>query len=280
MSNHIKILTCFKTVADMDMMANNDWRINDDYSVETSFVKKTLNSSDESALEMTLKLSDNAAGFNVTAELTTFTVGDKTAESFLKIMYALGYDKAVCITPESNIDLRFNPLAVASVIGEYRNQSGKQDVIILGGQSDDGQNAQTPFLLAEYLQWPCISQVTDIALTGDSNSLTVTSLQDGYTLEQKIRLPVVLSVDNTVNAASLRIPTLKNKLNAAKKQPEFYALADFGLNEQALNESNDKKLTALFKQDNPKNCVFIEGVDAKEKAQILYHRYLKPRLKQ
>lgn len=278
MSNNIKILACFKTVADLEMLTHDDWLINDDYSIASSFVRKALSNSDENALETALQLADSAKNLGLTTELTALTIGDDNSDSFLKNLYAVNYHKAVAINIASNIDLRFNPLAIATLISHYREQIGQQDIIILGNQSDDGQNGQTAMLLAEKLNWPCITQVTHLALTHDSTHLMVTSVQDGLILQQSIKLPLVLAMGYTPEAASLRLPNLKSKLSAAKKDIERYGVADFNLDEQQLNQSNDKKLVGLLQPHNPKSCVFIEGKDAQEKAQRLYLHYLKPRL--
>lgn len=277
--NKIKILVCFKTVADPEMLANDDWLINSDFSIETAFVKKELNSSDETALEMVLKLADRAKDLNLIAELTALTISHDNSDSFLKNLYAVNYDKAVVVNIKSQLDLRFNPLAIATLISQYQTQISQQDIIVLGDQSDDGQNAQTAMLLAEKLHWPCITQVTHLSPTDDPHYLTVTSVQDSLILEQRIKLPIVLAVGYAPDSASLRLPNLKSKLNAAKKEIERYCVADLNLDEQQLDESNDKKLTGLLHPHNEKSCVFIEGKDAQEKAQILYEHYLKPRLR-
>lgn len=279
MSNTIKILACFRTVADLEMLANDDWLINADYSIASSFVKKELSNSDENALEMVLQLADTAESFNLTTELSGLTITNDSSDSFLKNLYAINYDKAIAIHIDNNIDLRFNPLAIATLISHYREQIGQQDIIVLGNQSDDGQNGQTAMLLAEKLHWPCITQVTHLSLTGDATHLTVTSVQDGLMLEQTIKLPAVLAVGYAPDAASLRLPNLKSKLNAAKKEIERYGVADFNLDEQQLNQSNDKTLVDLVQPQNQKSCIYIEGKDAQEKARTLYLHYLKPRLK-
>lgn len=278
MSGHIKILVCFKTVPDLDMLKNDDWIISENHSVDTSFIKKVLSSFDQNSLEMALKLTDMAKDLGLITQLTALTVGDESADIFLKNLYAVNFDTAIRINSENSLDLRFNPLAISSLINEYQQKIGQHDLIILSNQSDDGQNGQTAMLLAEQLGWPCITQVNDIHLTSTPDHIDVSSTQEITNLQQRVKLPIVLAIGNTPETLSLRIPTLKSKLNAAKKEITHYAISHFNLNESQLSEYNDKELVGLFRQHHDKKCIFIEGENAQEKARTLYENYLIERI--
>ncbi len=67
------------------------------------------------------------------------------------ISMALGFEEAVLL--ETAADLRFAPEFVARHIAEWQHQN-PLDLTITGCQSSEGQNGQTPFLLAEMLGWP------------------------------------------------------------------------------------------------------------------------------
>ncbi|MBW6090471.1 hypothetical protein KZ770_10035 [Escherichia coli] len=72
------------------------------------------------------------------------------------ISWLLGLRKLYCW--RRRLDLRFAPEFVARHIAEWQHQN-PLDLIITGCQSSEGQNGQTPFLLAEMLGWPCFTQV-------------------------------------------------------------------------------------------------------------------------
>ncbi len=272
----MKILVCFKAVPDLDMMSDDDWVVDCELNVDISFVKAILNCFDESALEMTLKLSESMEGFNAPLNLTALTIGDKRKDSFLKTLYALRFDKAVRINNYE--DIRFMPEVVAAVISKYVREIAYQDVIVLGRQSGEGDNAKTPLLLAEILGWPCITQVVKIELD-DSASLKVTSMADDGILTQTLRTPCVLSVGNTPNSY-MRIPTLRDKMKYGKTPIEVLDIESFDINPIVNTCKNDCELLSLKKISNNREGFIIDGRTPAEKAQILYDLYLKERLEE
>ena len=263
----MKVLGCFKIVPDLDMVLDEDWKADERLLVDTGYVKPLWNCFDESALEMMLKLSDLSESFDVVMELNALTVGKAKHESFLKTLYALGYKNAVRVEEEGEIP--FCPERIAETIGNYVKEIEDQDVIVLGSQSSEGNNGKTPFLLAEYLGWPCISQVTEIEPVDDRH-LKVRSQIDGADLIQTVRTPFVLAIGNA-SSSYLRVPTLKDKMGLGK-QPIHYYEPDTG----HLDESVE--LIGLKPVSYTREAVVIEGETPQEKAEILYNSYLKGRL--
>ena len=271
----MNILVCFKAVADMDTMTESDWLIDDRLQIDLKYIKTALNCFDESALEMALKLSDTSDSFNAVTTLTAITVGDERSDPYLKNILALKYDKAVRI--DCNLDLRFNPQAIAQLIAKYLHY-GQQQAIFMGRQSGVGDNAQTPFLIAELLGWQCISQVTEIELTSIPDTLKVKRQADGGYFFQTVKLPAVFSIGDSPNSY-MRVPTLKDKMRASKKQIELLTLSALGETEKTLEALKDRELISLSRIKTQRRCVIINGKTAHEKAKILYDEYLKARLK-
>ena len=56
----MNILVCFKAVPDIELLRDEDWEIDENLQVDTSFLKRDLNSYDESALEIALRLLDGS----------------------------------------------------------------------------------------------------------------------------------------------------------------------------------------------------------------------------
>ncbi len=273
----MQILACFKVVPDLDQMPAGDWLVDDRFRVETGYVKNMLNPYDESALEITLRYADQARRGNLPLNLTALTIGSKQADTYLKTLYALRYDKAVRVA--SDRDIRFLPEIAAAVISEYAAEKNRADVLIMGMQSGVGDNAKTPLLTAEYLNWPCITGVVAIepANNGTKNLLKVKSMVDSGILEQTVRPPLVLAVSNAPGTY-LRVPTLKDKVEYGKKPVEVQEMDNFKTGLAAANTSGGCRLTGLKPINHRREGLIIDGETAAEKARILYHSYLRERL--
>lgn len=274
----MNILCCFKIVPDLDLLREEDWVADEQHQVEVGCVQTRWNCFDESALEMLLKLSDQSEGFNVVYHLRGLTIGTEICDRYLKTLYALGYEKAIRLEQEG--DLRFCPDVIADAIAAYMNQAGDIDVVVLGKQSADGDNGQTPFLLAEYLGWPHIGQVTQIAPV-DESFLKVRSITDEGEIEQIIKTPCVISVGNAPNTY-LRVPTLKDRMRLGKQPIKIHSMQqnrstqqNHGMKQKTLGYP---KLLSLEPVNHQRMGQLVEGETAAEKAEILYQQYLKERL--
>lgn len=261
----MKILVCFKTTPDLDQLPSGGWEVDHStLTVETGFVKTAINPYDESALELALQLAENAPG---RMQLTALTVGDKSADRYLKTLYALKFDRAVRL--KTGADLRFSPASVAAAVAAFVRRS-PHDLIVMGRQSGVGDNAATPLLAAEMLGWPCITQVTEIKSRG-RDLLKVKALADDGPVSYSLRPPLVAAVGNAPHAY-LRVPTLKERLAIRDRAVE---LLDAELPEE---EKSGCILTGLEVIDRRRAGLKIEGATPQEKARVLYELHLKERL--
>jgi electron transfer flavoprotein alpha/beta subunit len=88
---------------------------------------------------------------------------------------------------------------------------------------------------------------------------------------------VVLIIGNVPDAPYLRVPTLNQKLKARNKKISVLSLPDLGLDTKTIM-NNDKLRTGIWRNKFFRQCIFIKGSNAREKAQQLYDCYLKKRL--
>jgi len=282
----MKIAVCFKPIADYARLSQKDWKWDEGHRVDTSFIRRIFNCFEESALEMALTLSGTSEHASDLIELTALTVDNQQGDLFLKQLLAVGYNYGVRIQCKKNPDLRFTPLVMSHLISAYIKKQG-HDLVILGMQGGEGDNGQTGFLLAERLGWPCIGEVSRIIRDESHDCLKVTSRIDGGTLVQTVHLPMVLIMGHSLDSPYLRVPNLKQKLRAKKKQVIVISDIELGTyidpqTNHALTNAptpeNDKTLMDLRKPQASQSCVFIEGENAMEQAQQLYDQYLKERL--
>ena len=272
----MKIAVWFKIIADYERMSQKDWEWDEHYSVDTGFVRRIFNCFEESALEMALRLSRPLENLTDTAELTALTVDDEQGDLFLKHLISVGYDHAVRICSNKKIDLRFNPLSISHLISSYMNQHDHQ-LVFFGMQGGEGDNGQTGFLVAEQLGWPCIREVTQVIRAESPDSLKVTSRIDGATLVQIVKLPLVLIIGHSQDCPYLRIPNLKQKLDAKKKQVTLLSEHDLKVDNMVLL-NKDKTLITLQRHKASQSCIFLEGNTARDQAQQLYDQYLKEQM--
>ncbi|SHJ39431.1 electron transfer flavoprotein beta subunit [Dethiosulfatibacter aminovorans DSM 17477] len=267
-----KILVCFKTVPDLDMLSDSDWSPAETGTVETTYVKKMINPYDESALELGLKLRDEINEKNEVVELTAFTVDSNLSSRTTKNLYALGFNKVV--SSREGKDLVFNPWMVAGIIKDYSLQEGPFDVMLLGMQSTPGDNGMTPFILSEKLQIPCIQG--GISIQEDNGQFNIESQTDSIIINQKVAGPVIFAVGN-VASTYLRIPTLKDRLAVKNMKALEYTRNVNGTD--AVMCQNSYELIELKTRDRTRCCKMISGDSPLEIAEKIYIEYLKDRVK-
>ena len=256
------------------MLFEGDWTMDSRFRIDADCCKKIINPYDESALEVALKLRDSALGMEKELTLSALTIGGADSEKTLKNLCALKYDRAVRI--ECGEDLRFRPQLICDLIANYLLNIEPHQVVIMGEQNSEGNNAKTPLLVAEKLGIPCIAAVEKITLSKVDGCLDITSRTEESVTVQTLRPPVVLSVGNVADSF-LRVPTLKDKMNAAKKEIEVLSSDDPRLS-PAQTPEEDCELIALFEEKKTRSCAMITG-EARQQAQTLWGRTLRERVR-
>lgn len=264
----MNILVCFTAAPDPDQLQDDEWVIDAHLHIDTSFLRPALSSYDQSALEIALSLRDASETLDVPVALGALTIADSSATPLLKTLNALRFNRVVRVEVQN--DLRFRPLAVASVLAGYVGGHAPQDVLLLGRQSSLGENAKTHLLTAEILGWPCITEATHVEVV-DQSHLSVTSQTDGSLLRQQVRTPCVLSIGDAPNTF-LRVPTLKDRVEYGRRPMEVIASHEFRL------PSEPEELTGLEVVNHARAGILIQGATPAEKARTLYKTYLKERL--
>lgn len=265
----IKILGSFKVVPDLDQIPETEWVCDQNHRIDTSYVKKVLSCYDEYGLEMMLNFSEKSEELGIQTQLDAITIGNKICDNYLKTLYALGFDNTTRIKCEES---RFESEHVAQILSEYTNHIKDYNIIVLGNRSADEENGKTAFLLAEALRWPCISQAIKVCPVNQKEIEVQYEVDGGY-CTSRVVLPCVIAMGD-VPCSSLRVPTLKDRMQRGKKEIHLMEMSDF----KPWNyEDSEPILIDLERIDQGRSGVLIEGDSAKEKVEKLYHTYLKGR---
>ncbi|POP46366.1 electron transfer flavoprotein [Superficieibacter electus] len=259
----MNILLAFKAEPDPGMLAEKDWLAATEGTIgpDTALLRCSPGADEQAAAAQLL--AQRREGCEMA--LTALSISDERALHWLRYFAALGFDKSVLL--ETKADLRFAPAFIARQIADWQRHHGA-DVIVTGCQSSEGQNGQTPFLLAEMLAWPCLTQVERFTLEPPfimAEQRTTTGLR-----RCRVRLPAVIAVRQCGEVA-LPVPGMRQRLAAAKaeivRQPASY--------DEILNV----QCQTLTRPEQRRCATIIDGASAQEKARLLWNNYLRQRIK-
>ena len=266
----LRLLVCFKMTYDLDDVTAEEWNQCLQSGQNPVFMKKALGAYDESALELALRLADGAREQGEDTELSALTIDDELPELTAKNLFAVGYSRVVAVLCVE--DLRFRPdLTAALICGYVRHAGDGFDFILTGQQANVGDNGQTHLLTAEALGLPCVLNVSNAFY--EDGGLRVSSPVDEGVLEQTLTGRAVLGVGNALHPY-LRVATLRERMNASKKSvleisPELH------LSTGAERRKPRVEFRGLVREKAQRDCRFIEGGSAGEKARLLYEACIK-----
>lgn len=197
----MKILVAVKRVIDPYVKI----RVKADQSgVESDNIKMSMNPFDEIALEEALRLREQ----NHATEVIAVSIGNDAVQETLRHALALGADRAILV----KTDEQYESLNIAKILKKVISQ---EDVglVLLGKQSIDGDNNQTPQMLAALLDWPQATFASKVVML--DNALEVTREIDGGLETIQVSLPAVVSSDLRLNEP--RYASLPNIMKAKRK---------------------------------------------------------------
>ena len=209
----MKILVPVKRVIDPYVKI----RVKDDQSgVETQNVKMTINPFDEIAVEEALQLVEK----NQALEVIVVTVGKEACQETLRHAMALGATRGILI----RTDVNHCSLNIAKILRKIVEDE-KIDLVLMGKQSIDGDNNQTPQMLAALLDWPQATFASKIDIS--STNATVIREIDGGLETIDLKLPAVISTDLRLNEP--RYASLPNIMKSKQKPLNIIDLNSLGL---------------------------------------------------
>jgi electron transfer flavoprotein beta subunit len=212
-----KIIVCAKQVPD-----TNEIKIDPvTKTLVRQGVPSILNHDDANALEEALKIKDQYPDTHI----TVITMGPPQATDMLKECLAMGADDAILASDRAlgGSDTWATSNALAAVVRKL----GDFDLIFAGRQAIDGDTAQVGPQLAEKLNVPQVTYVTEFAIEPNLKTITVKrALEDGYELI-KIKTPCMLTAIKELNEP--RYMSIGGIYSAVRREIPSWGAADLGV---------------------------------------------------
>jgi len=209
----MKVLVPVKRVIDYNVKA----RVKSDQTgVDLANVKMSMNPFDEIAVEEAIRQKEKGAA----TEVVAVSIGPAQAQETLRTALAMGADRAILVQTTEDLE----PLAVAKVLQAVIAEE-KPDVVIMGKQAIDGDNAATGQMLAAILGWPQATFASAVELS--AGKAKVTREVDGGLQTIEVDLPAIVTADLRLNEP--RYASLPNIMKAKKKPLDVKELASLGV---------------------------------------------------
>ncbi|NLI94113.1 MAG: electron transfer flavoprotein beta subunit/FixA family protein [Peptococcaceae bacterium] len=237
-----RILVCYKWVLD-----EQDIKIVSlGLSLDVSRAKYKISDYDKNAIEEAVRIVEKNGG-----SVEAISFGTSLKQSFKDVL-SRGVDKVYAI--DSSIAENADAYVTANVLAAAIRKIGPYDLILCADGSSDVYNQQIGSRLSALLGLPGITSVSQINCEGDRISAT-RKLGD-CTEVVHIKGQAVISVLPEIN--SVRIPTMKQVLAAAKKPSEEIKIDALGLSDAELLPKVTKVSVKGFVM-NRKNIVFKDA---------------------
>lgn len=185
----MKIAVLIKQVPDTETKI----KINSDQSgIDESNIKYIVSPYDEFAIEQALQVKAKVPG----SEVYVISLGPDRVVEAIRTALAMGADKAIHIdTANENLDSYQSAKALSGSLQELG-----ADLIFTGKQAIDGDNAQIPQMIAEFMNIPQVMVAEGFELGADNSSAKITRRVSGGAKEvYEISFPVVVGCENGLN---------------------------------------------------------------------------------
>lgn len=179
-----------------------------------------INPYDEYAIEEAIQVRDEHGG-----EVTVVTIGGEDAEKQLRTALAMGADKAVLINTEDDVEEKDQYTTVKILEAFFEDKD--VDLILAGNVAIDNASGQVGPRLAEKLNIPYITTITDLKIDGDT--VYIERDVEGDVEKIETSLPLLVTCQQGLNEP--RYPSLPGIMKAKKKPLEELELDDLDLDE-------------------------------------------------
>lgn len=222
----------------------------------------TVNPFDEYAIEEALRIREKLGG-----KVTVLSVGTVRTESAIRSCLALGVDEAVLLTDDAFTGS--DSQALGKIIVAGLKKIGDYDLILAGKQAIDSDSAQVPGAVAAHLDLPQAMFVKKFEDVVDGKATVYRTTEEGYDVIE-LTLPAVVSVVKEINEP--RLPSLRGKMAAKKKEIVRYSAADLGLDGAAIGGNSLSKQISVATPPARTKGEMIDGETPDELADNLFKK--------
>ena len=188
----------------------------DGSGVDLANVKMSMNPFDEIAVEEAIRLKEKG----IATEIVVVSIGPAKAQDTLRTALAMGADRAILVTDETEVE----PLAVAKILKAVFDEE-QPGLVLLGKQAIDDDSNQTGQMLAALIGRPQGTFASKVEVSGDV--VLVTREVDGGLETVSLTLPAIVTTDLRLNEP--RYASLPNIMKAKSKPFATRSPADFGV---------------------------------------------------
>jgi electron transfer flavoprotein beta subunit len=226
----------------------------DNKSVDTGGLKFVMSPYDEHAVEEALQIREAGNA----EEVVVVTMGMDGTQETIRQALAMGADRAIFVKDVEGTNCKGTAQVLAAALKTEEFQ-----LVFAGKQAVDDDASQVPERVAELLEIPHSSVVTNLDFA--DGKITVTREIEGgnYTLE--LPTPALATIEKGIN--SPRYPTLPNIMKAKKKEIKEISLGDLGLSQDDIASGIQIENMALPRQDRLNSI--LEGETNEEKVSAL-----------
>ena len=146
---------------------------------------------------------------------------------------------------------------------------GESDLVLAGKQAIDSDSAQVPAAVAAILDLPQAMFVKKFETADDTAVTVLRSTEEGHD-RVELTLPAVVSVIKEINEP--RLPSLKGKMAAKKKQITRFTASDLGLDGSGIGSNSKSRLAKVTLPPARPKGEIIEGETPEEIADKLFSK--------
>lgn len=175
-----------------------------------------MNPYDLYALETAFRIREKRGG-----TVSVLTMGPPQAEQVIREAFMMGADKGYILTDRAFAGS--DVLATSYALAQCIQAIGDFNLIICGKQTTDGDTAQVASECSEFLDIPCMTNITSIVETNE-NSITLIS-DRGQTIETvRLLYPCIIAVDKEIYQP--RLPSYLRKIATRNQKITHLGLKD------------------------------------------------------
>jgi len=255
----VNILVCVKQVPDTTEIKINP----ETNTLIREGVPSIVNTFDAFALEMAARIKDGQE-----AKIVVISMGPEQAKNALKDCLSVGADKAYLVSDRAfgGSDTLATGYILSKAVKAVEMEEGPFDIIFCGKQAIDGDTAQTGPQLAEHLDYPQLTCVTEIAPEGGKVRVERETEYGNEIWESAT--PVVVTV--TKPAFEPRYPTIRAKMAANRAAIPVLTLNEVGADpERSGLRGSPTKVKRIFVPARQKHGVIISNEAPQDSAKRL-----------